>query len=165
MGLISAPNSAMRNLLVPIDFGDASNLVVEKAGELARELPARILLLHVDEPRAYATSGDAATLVAAWPLETPKRISKLKARLTSLANPLKASGIEIDSVAIVGLVVDDILEQAQKYRADYIILGSHGRLSARHLFSGNVFAGILKRPTCPVIVVPAKPCLEASSAV
>ena len=75
----------MRNLLVPIDFGDASNLVVEKAGELARELPARILLLHVDEPRAYAALGDVATLVAAWPLETSKRISKLKARLTSLA--------------------------------------------------------------------------------
>ena len=155
----------MRNLLVPIDFGDASNLVIEKAGELARELPARIVLLHVDEPRAYASLGDAATLVAAWPLETPKRISKLRARLTSLANPLRASGIEVDSVAIVGLVVDDILEQAQRYRADYIILGSHGRLSARHLFSGNVFAGILKRPTCPVIVVPVKPCLEASSAV
>ena len=103
----------MRNLLVPIDFGDASNLVIEKAGELARELPARIVLLHVDEPRAYASLGDAATLVAAWPLETPKRISKLKARLTSLANPLRASGIEVDSVAIVGLVVDDILEQAQ----------------------------------------------------
>ena len=118
----------MRNLLVPIDFGDASNLVIEKAGELARELPARIVLLHVDEPRAYASLGDAATLVAAWPLETPKRISKLKARLTSLANPLRASGIEVDSVAIVGLVVDDILTQAQRYRADYIILGSHGRL-------------------------------------
>jgi len=27
-------------------------------------------------------------------------------------------------VAIVGLVVGDILEQAQKYRTDYIILGS-----------------------------------------
>ena len=155
----------MRNLLVPIDFSDASYLVVEKAGELARELPARILLLHVDEPRAYAALGDAATLVAGWPLQTPKRISKLKARLTSLANPLKASGVEVDSVAIVGLVVDDILEQAHKYRADYIILGSHGHFAARHLFNGNVFAGILKRPTCPVIIVPVKSCLEASSAV
>jgi nucleotide-binding universal stress UspA family protein len=155
----------MRNLLVPIDFGDASNFVVEKAGELARELPARILLLHIDEPRAYASLGETANLVAAWPLETPKRISKLKAPLTALANPLKASGIEVRSEAIVGLVVDDILEQAQKYRADYIILGSHGHLSARHLFDGNVFAGILKQPTCPVIIVPVRPSLEASSAV
>ena len=100
----------MKNL-VPVDFSDASKLVVKRAGELARELPTRILLLHVDEPQsAYGDFG--ATLVAAWPLETPKRISKLKARLTSLADPLKASGVEVDSVAIVGLVVDDILEQA-----------------------------------------------------
>jgi hypothetical protein len=51
-------------------------------------------------------------------------------------------------VAIVGLVVDDILEQVQKYRADYIILGSHAHLSASHLFNGNVFAGISLAPTC-----------------
>jgi nucleotide-binding universal stress UspA family protein len=41
-----------KNLLVPVDLGDASSLIVQKAGELAQELPARIVLLHIVEPAA-----------------------------------------------------------------------------------------------------------------
>jgi nucleotide-binding universal stress UspA family protein len=73
--------------------------------------------------------------------------------LTSLANPLRASGIDVDSVAIVGLVVDDILEQAQKYRADYIILGSHAHLSASHLFNGKCLRRHFEGAYMPVIIV------------
>jgi len=40
----------MKNLLVAVDFSDASNLVVQKAGDLAQQLSARIVLLH----RGYA---------------------------------------------------------------------------------------------------------------
>ena len=149
----------MKHLLVPVDLSNASHFVVEKAGELAQELPARIVLLHVDEPKPVCIAlADAVSLTAAaWPLETPKRISARKARLSSLAGPLRASGVEVESVALVGLVVDDILEQADKYHADYIIVGSHGHLAASHLFSGIVFTDILKRITCPMIVVPLKP--------
>jgi nucleotide-binding universal stress UspA family protein len=53
--------------------------------------------------------------------------------------------------------VDDILEQADKYRADYIIVGSQGHLAASHLFIGIVFNDILNRTACPMIVVPLKP--------
>jgi nucleotide-binding universal stress UspA family protein len=144
----------MKNLLVPVDFSDASNALIEKAGELAQELTARIVLLHVDEPKATQIGPDA--FVAAWPLETPKRISRLEARLASLADVLEGLGIEVKYVALVGLVVDDILEQAEKYHADYIILGSHRHLAARHLFNGNVFAGVLRRSPCPTIVVPCE---------
>jgi nucleotide-binding universal stress UspA family protein len=58
-------------------------------------------------------------------------------------------------VTLIGLAVDDILEQAAKYKADYIILGSHGHGALYHLFSGSVVTGILKRAKCPIIVVPS----------
>lgn len=149
----------MKHLLVPVDFSNASNLVVERAGELAQELPARIVLLHVDEPKPVCVAlGDAVSVTGvAWPLETPKRISARQARLSSLAGPLKVSGVEVESVALVGLVVDDILEQADKYRADYIIVGSQGHLAASHLFSRIVFNDILNRTACPMILFPLKP--------
>jgi nucleotide-binding universal stress UspA family protein len=148
----------MKNLLAAVDFSDASNPVLERASELARELSARIVLLHVVEPVATYLSLENTTYVAAaWPLRTPRRIFELEARLNSLANPLRAAGLEVESVALVGLVVDDILEQSAKHHADYIILGCHGHLAAHHPFRGNVFAGILRqRPVCPMIVVPVK---------
>lgn len=157
------PTMTTKNLLVPVDFSDASFPVIQKAGELAHELPARVVLLHVVEPVAASLSLDSAmdgaglVLAASWPLETPKSISTLQSRLDTLADPLKAEGIEVHSVAVVGLVVDDILEQSVKLGADYIVLGCHGHLATNHLFTGNVFLGLLKRqPACPMIVVPVE---------
>jgi nucleotide-binding universal stress UspA family protein len=151
----------MKNLLAAVDFSDASNCVVEKAGELAQELSARIVLLHIVEPVATQLHlKDAADVVfaAAWPLQTPKR---LKARLNSLALPLRAAGLDVESVAHVGLVVDDILKQSVKYHAELIIVGCHGHLAAQHFFSGNVLTGILRRqPPCPMIVVPVTDASE-----
>ncbi|MFZ0711939.1 MAG: universal stress protein [Terrimicrobiaceae bacterium] len=147
-----------KNLLVAVDFSEASNLVVDKARELAQELSARIVLLHVMEPKAVPVPkrDSKGAIGAAWPLQTPKRLSGIKARLNSLAKPLKVLGIEVESIAVAGLLLDEILDQAGKYRADYIILGSHGHPAARHLATGNLTTGILSRLACPLIIVPAK---------
>jgi nucleotide-binding universal stress UspA family protein len=144
------------NLLVPIDFSDVSILVVEKAGELAQDLSATIVLLYVDEPKAtYVAFGSATRILgAAWPLETSKRLAKLKARLGSLADPLRAAGVSVEIVALVGFVVDEILEQADKYHADYIVMSSHGHFAAHHLFRGIVFTRIKHPLTRPLVVIP-----------
>ena len=147
----------MKNLLAAVDFSDASNCVVEKASELGQELSARIVLLHTVEPvTTHLSLKDQrdGVFAAAWPLQTSKR---RKARLNSLALPLRAAGLDVETVAHVGLVVDDILTQSVKYHADLIIVGCHGHLATQHLFSGNVLTGILRRqPPCPMLVVPAK---------
>ena len=151
---------AKKNLLVAVDFSDASNHVVKKAGELAQQLAARIVLLHVVEPTAAYVPGGGTRKVAvaaAWPLKTAKRLADLEARLKSLASPLKAAGVKVESVARVGLLADEILDLSAKYHADYIIMGSHGHPAARHLTSGNLFSGMLTRLSCPLIVIPVKP--------
>ena len=106
-----------KNLLVAVDFSEASNLVVDKARELAQELSARVVLLHVMEPKAVPVPkrDSKGAIGAAWPLQTPKRLSGIKARLNSLAKPLKVLGIEVESIAVAGLLLDEILDQAGKY--------------------------------------------------
>ena len=150
---------AKKNLLVAVDFGDASNLVVQKAYALAQQFSARIVLLHVFEPKpAYVPVGETAGIVigAAWPLTTPQGLADQEARLHSFADLLKAAEVEVEFVAVVGLLVDEILEQSVKYDADYIILGSRGHVAAQHFLSGNVFTEIVPRLACPLIVIPAK---------
>ena len=149
----------MKTLLVAVDSSVAANVVVEKAGNLAQQLPARIVLLHVFEPKpAYVPVGETAGIVigAAWPLTTPQGLADQEARLHSFADLLKAAEVEVECVAVVGLLVDEILEQSVKHDADYIILGSRGHVAAQHFLSGNVFTEIVPRLTCPMIVIPAK---------
>lgn len=149
----------MKTLLVPVDLSDASQPVLEKAAELAPQLLARIVLLHIVEPVAtYVPVGATMDVITAAPppAETPESLSAPDARLKALAEPLVAAGIEVEPVTLIGLAVDDILEQAAKHHADFIMLGSHGHGALYHLFSGSVVTGILKRAKCPVIVVPSK---------
>lgn len=148
----------MKTILVPLDFSDASSFIVSKAAELAQQVSARIILLHIVEPVAtYVPVGATMDVIAApAPLETAENIEAHEKRLASLAQPLRANGLEVETHAFVGLAVDDILDQAAKHRADYILLGSHGHGALYHLFSGSVVTGVLKRSSCPVIVVPAK---------
>lgn len=149
----------MKTLLVPLDFSDATGPVLERAAELARLLPAKILLLHIVEPVAtYVPVGATMDVIAAAPPipENTESVSSHERRINGLAQPLEAQGIQVEKAAIVGLAVDDIVEQAKQRHADYIILGSHGHGALYHLFSGSVVTGVLKRARCPVIVVPAK---------
>jgi nucleotide-binding universal stress UspA family protein len=150
---------AMKTLLVPVDLSDASQPVLEKAAELAQQLSARIILLHIVEPVAtYVPVGATMDVIAAAPppAETTESLSAPDSRLKALAEPLNAAGISVEAVTLIGLAVDDILDQAAKCHADYIMLGSHGHGALYHLFSGSVVTGILKRATCPIIVVPSK---------
>ncbi|MFZ0711042.1 MAG: universal stress protein [Terrimicrobiaceae bacterium] len=149
----------MKTLLVPVDLSDASKHVLEKAAELAKQLPAKVVLLHIVEPVAsYIPVGATMDVIAAAPppMETTESLSAPDARLQSFAEELKATGVEVEAVTIIGLAVDDILEQAAKRHADYVILGSHGHGALYHLFSGSVVTGILKHSKCPIIVVPSR---------
>jgi nucleotide-binding universal stress UspA family protein len=87
---------------------------------------------------------------------TAESLSAPDSRLKALAEPLEAAGLNVEIITLIGLAIDDILEQAQKHHADYIILGSHGHGALYHLFSGSVVTGVLKRAKRPIIVVPSK---------
>jgi nucleotide-binding universal stress UspA family protein len=155
---------AMKTLLVPVDLSDASKPVLEKAAELAQNLSARVIVLHIVEPVAtYVPVGATMDVIAAAPppVETTESLSAPDSRLKALAEPLQSAGLEVEIVSLIGLAIDDILEQAEKCHADYIILGSHGHGALYHLFSGSVVTGILKRAKCPIIVVPSR--LETSA--
>ena len=148
---------AITTLLVPVDLSDVSKPVLEKTAELAQQLSARVVVLHVAEPVAtYAPVEATEDLVipSPPPVDTMEDFSATNSRLKSLEEPLEAVGVKVETVTDVGLVVDDIFEQAAKYHADYIILGSHGHGVLYHLFSKSVVANTLKRANCPIIVVP-----------
>ncbi len=145
------------NILVPLDFSDASGRVLESAARLARGLGAHVILLHVFDPIAtYVPTGASLDLIVPDPVQASPADDPaiFEERLKALAEPLRKSGLDVTVLAVVGLAADDILHQASAAAVDYIIMGSHGRGALYHLFSGSVVNAVLKRSKCPVVVVP-----------
>ena len=154
---------ATRTLLVAVDLGKASTPVASRAAELARALSAKIVLLHVVEPKAAVLPGGKAKhapTAAAWPLRTPKSQAQLEERLNAIAEPLKTAGIEVKTSVVAGLLADEILDQSVKCRADYIILGSRGKASQHLVSRQDALTGMLRRLKCPLIIVPVTTASE-----
>ncbi|MBI4621943.1 MAG: universal stress protein [Verrucomicrobia bacterium] len=53
--------------------------------------------------------------------------------------------------------------QAEKNAADFIVMGSHGHTALYDLVVGSTTHGVLRRATCPVVIVP-RPMQKAAKA-
>jgi nucleotide-binding universal stress UspA family protein len=154
---------ATKTLLVAADLGKASASVASRAAELAQSLSARIVLLHVVEPKAAALPGGKAKrapTAAAWPLRTPKSQALLEQRLAAVAEPLRTAGIEVTTNVVAGLLADEILGQSVACGADYIVLGSRGKATQHLVSRQDALSGMLRRLKCPLIIVPVSTASE-----
>lgn len=145
----------MKTLLVAIDLSDASRSILHTAVSLARQLGARLDIIHVVEPILTTVPIGAAMDVievappSQGPLDLKNQSEHLARRVELIAN-----GVEFTAEAISGMATDEILERASAVGADFIILGSHGHGAIYHLFAGSVVTGVLKHAKVPVVVVP-----------
>ena len=145
----------MKTLLVSIDFSPISQKVVDKAGELAAGLDAKIILFNVMEPvAAYVPVGAAMDVITApIPVEPPD-LELVREQLEKFAKPLRERPLSIESLVVEGLPAEEILRKARDTGASMIVLGSHGHGAVYHLFSGSVVTAVLHQSEIPVTVIP-----------
>ncbi|MEI6323503.1 MAG: universal stress protein [bacterium] len=147
----------MKTILAAIDLSPITHKVVEGAGRLASDLHAKLILLAVVEPvAAYVPVGAAMDVITApMPMEPPDQ-EGVRERLESIAAPLRATGLSVETAVSVALPSEEILEKATSTGADMIVLGSHGHGALYHLFSGSVVTSVLEKSSLPVTVIPVR---------
>jgi nucleotide-binding universal stress UspA family protein len=124
----------------------------ESATRLAASLPwpknTTILVLGVIE------SGHSVVAVApngaATVEERDAREFTYAVRLAS--ETLAAPGRTVETVTTFGHPADAIVEEAARFRADLIIMGSRGRGPVRSALLGSVSAEVADRAPCPVLI-------------
>jgi nucleotide-binding universal stress UspA family protein len=139
---------SLDQILVPIDFSDCSLDALEYAVQVARRSNASIRLLHVLEPVAYGLD-----FVLPHVREQEELRKLVSTRLTELVKALSGAQVQADVQLHGGIPADSILEAAQKMSADLIVMGTHGRRGLSHTLSGSVAEAVLRRASCPVLMV------------
>ena len=159
----------MKCILVPIDFSDVTPPVIDLARQLARALGAEVHLLHVKEFTAAAMPGtlgyDLAGMPELAPMSgvpgfesMPETIPEDEGHTSKLAKwqaQIAQDGIKVSSHEPTGTVAEEILNQGDELNADLIVMGTHGHGAMYNLLVGSATKGVLKRSTCPVLLVPA----------
>jgi nucleotide-binding universal stress UspA family protein len=151
-----------QKILVPIDGSPTSARGLQEAIKLAKLTGARLRLLHVVDQISFASGMEAASMMTGEMLQLLREggeqlLKKAQARV-------EKAGVRVDTVlcdSFAGRVCDLVVEQATAWRADLIVLGTHGRRGFSRLMMGSDAEMIVRLAAVPVLLVRGK---EAAAA-
>ena len=142
-----------RTILVPVDFSECSLGGLTYAVRFAREVGARIIVMHVtDLGPVMMTSGSGEYHLPIY-MEAARR--RCDDRMQAFLKQVDFDGVPVDTFAVAGYCPAAIYEAAAKQAADLIIISTHGRTGLRRALIGSVAEGTVRHAGCPVLVVPS----------
>lgn len=140
-------------ILVPVDGSSCSLKGLTEAVKLASALQARIKLVHVvndyiPEP-ALAPSKYYDQLIA-----SVRETGKETLASAQVVASQQGADVEAELIEIVGgRASDSILEAAKRWRADLIVMGTHGRRGMSRLAMGSDAELVVRSTPIPVLLV------------
>lgn len=143
-------------ILVAIDETPCSRRAIDYAKEIVQERQPALALVTVVPPTS-PTSYGVDPLLGQQPIIVPE-VPEIQHQasqdfLNALAEEFQGAS-EIFTYSRVGDVRDEILEVAKEWTADLILVGTNGRTGFDHFLSGSVSEALIRKATCPVLVIP-----------
>jgi len=138
----------IRTILHPTDFSPGSDAAFRYASDLALDYDARLVVVYAQGPvvpmgaEGIVVSPDQSELRAVG----EKQLGSIRP-----ANP----SVRIERVYRDGPATMEILGAAAEYRADLIVMGTHGRTGIGRLVLGSGAEEVLRKAPCPVLTVKA----------
>lgn len=143
-------------ILVPIDGSATSEAGLKEAIRMAQLTKANMRMVHVVDELSFAMTVDAYRYHAGELLDlTRQNGAKL---LETAVSTARAAGIEADSVLYENLdrtVHQRVLDEADDWKAELIVMGTHGRRGVRRAVLGSSAEAIMRGAAVPVLLVRA----------
>jgi nucleotide-binding universal stress UspA family protein len=140
-------------ILLAIDGSRFSEAALKAVIQQARKSVEQIRVLHVVEPPPLLVTGEMGgynpALDEAWEAER-KHAQRLVERAVGR---LRAKGLKANGAAEDGDPKSKILENAKEWRAELIVLGSHGRKGLNRFLMGSVSETVVRHAPCSVEIV------------
>ena len=147
-----------KRILVAVDGSDTSYLALSEAIKLASDGNGTIRLVHVVD-----------LIPTYMDLEMPSQIVAYQDAMREMGRKLLSDGraitdksgipteAELRVIEMPGEhVYDAIADEATRWPADIIVVGTHGRRGIRRFILGSVAEGVIRVATTPVLLVRGK---------
>jgi nucleotide-binding universal stress UspA family protein len=151
---------AYKRILVPVDGSPTSAKGLKEAIKLATAAEgrahARLCLLHVVEEYAAFTAPEIGADIGPV-LEAMKAGGRRT--LARMQRSARSAGARAETALMenfAGRVADAIVKEAKRWRADLIVMGTHGRRGVKRVLLGSDAELVVRYSRVPVLLVPAR---------
>ena len=138
-------------ILVPVDFGDQSQIALEQAARLAKMINGEITLIYVVENTGLLSRFKD-------PLQDEELKKEINTKLDEYITGIeKTDGVKTEKIIAVGSVYDKVAEVAEMLNAKFIVMGTNGgKGKIRRRFIGSNALRIVRESRVPVITIKGK---------
>lgn len=141
----------MKTLIIPTDFSPVATNAMNYAVDMALDIQASILLLHVYQIPVSMTDVPVV-LVSADELKksSEEKLEKIKQSVLHITS----GKVKIYTEARLGDVVDELESLCKQIQPFAVIMGTKGSTGLERILFGSTTLTVIRHLTWPVIVVP-----------
>jgi nucleotide-binding universal stress UspA family protein len=135
-------------ILVCHDGSKQADKALVRSSDMAAGMKASLIVLSVvpDLCMMEISDDDCKNMYKIMTEESEKRLAALK-------KDLAAKGVQMETVVHFGNAAETIIRTATEQKADWIVIGSHGRHGAKKFLLGSVSSRVVDHAPCDVHVV------------
>ena len=153
----------MKKIFVPTDFSKCADNALSYAFELAKLLPAEIILFSAIHPYDGIDNN-------IYNLTLLEEIIKAKGdALVKYARKYQRKkefeGVKVTTLSEVGYAAPLIVSEAKRTKADLIVMGTTGATGLKEIFIGSITADVINSCKMPLLAIPEKARFQAQSGV
>lgn len=132
------------DILLPFDGSDGARAVLHHASEIARSVSATLHVLYVAD-----TARDSVTTVDGQVIDT--LVQQGEDIVESATNTLDETGVDYETDVVQGNPAPSIVEYAEQYGHDLIVIPTHGRTGISRYLIGSVTEKVIRLSSVPVL--------------
>lgn len=141
----------IKKVLVPIDFSENSNQILQEGIWIAQKFDARVEVVFVAQTiQDYSDFFEPHMPIIQFEEDlVASAREKMKAFVEENVEP----GYRCETRVLAGDVAEVILEHAADENFDLIVMGTHGYKGLEKILFGSVAEKVVKMAPCPVLTI------------
>lgn len=144
------PKDRTPRILVPLDYSQLSEAVLDPVKDLARGTGAELILVSVTP---LLLTMDTFTGVGYLAYDIDQDEVDRRKYLDEVAAKLRADGFTVTTRVEFGSPNEFIVDVARETKADLVAMSTHGSGGVTRLLMGSVATGVVQRANTPVLIV------------
>lgn len=143
----------MKTILIPIDFSYLSYTITCFGLELAQQINARVVLLHIDQI-LYSRSPGTELSKTRQLEQTANELHRFQEKIDDYQRHRRQPMVPISSRSEAGLPATGILDVASALKPCFIIMGIVGASNAWNKLVGSTTLAVMQQANCPIWLIP-----------